>query len=150
MRAEHADAGCEQVDVAAGGREGARVPVGVDAPTTSPSRPSSAAGYDGAVAALAAVTGGSDEQHALLRRVSDRRALGRRGLRAAQAQVDDASAVVDGPDDAGRLVDVGERRAAVRLDDHQMAWPPKPAASDATNVPWPTVSSTPVEPLVTL
>ena len=118
--AEHADPGCEQVDVAAGGGE-------------ARARPGRCRGADdeavpaeqrrrvrGAVAALAAVTRGSDEQHALLRRVPDRRALGGRGLRAAQAQVDDARAVVDGPDDAGGLVDVGERRAAVRLHDHQV------------------------------
>jgi hypothetical protein len=30
------------------------------------------------------------------------------------------------------------------------AWPPKPAASEATKVPWPIVSSTALEPLVTL
>jgi hypothetical protein len=43
------------------------------------------------------------------RGVLDRAALGGGGLHAAEAEVDDSRAVVDGVDDGGRLVDVGER-----------------------------------------
>ena len=61
-----------------------------------------------------------DEERTLGDRVVDRPLLDRRRARAAEAQVDHAGAVVDGPDDRRCLLDVAERAVgAARLDDHQ-------------------------------
>src|SRR5205085_7734913 len=91
--AEHADTGGEQVDVAAGGREGGARSCG----RRRADRETGAAEQRGRVrrvaAALRAVPGGGHEQHALPGRVADRGTLGWRGLWPAQAEVDDARAV---------------------------------------------------------
>ena len=76
------------------------------------------------VARSAIVSGGGDEEDAVGGRVGDGVALRRRGGLPADAEVDDARAVVDGVGDRIRLVEVGERSVrAARLDDQQLGIP---------------------------
>ena len=131
--AEHADAGCEQVDVAAGGREGARA-------SRSASRrrrrgrpaPSSAAGYEARLPLWPPLpAAATSSTPCFVAYLTAARSVGE-VCEPLEAQVDDACAVVDGPDDAGGLVDVGERRAAARLDDHQPSQPGRRSPRRAT------------------
>ena len=73
------------------------------------------------IAAGEVVAGGCDDEHAVRGRVVDRARLHRGRRRAAEAEVHDPRAVIDGVRDRGRLVDVGERPVArAGLEDHQL------------------------------
>ncbi len=91
------------------------------ADSVRPARLQQRRGILGRVPLRELVADGRDDEHAVVERVLDRVTLDRRRSGSAEADVDDPRAVVDGVDDPGGLVDVGERPVrGAGLDDEEL------------------------------